>query len=185
MIGHVELRCLVDGKKNLPCQLEGTHTLKLDGLLLLFMRKPFSTDTSFTVTAIFVCLAIVATIGIVYFTVVTNVTTSSIYSDAIPISASLARGAEHFVNTDFISRSFHSSLAWISSNIPRKSWYNILKYVTAASFPVLYLTLPYLTWSILTLFDAEKIQPLLQRHYTTVIFFAGIFLSFIFGLHFI
>ena len=59
----------------------------------MFMRKPFSTDTSFTVTASFVCLAIIATISIVYFTVVMNVTTSSIYSDAIPINASLARAA--------------------------------------------------------------------------------------------
>jgi len=29
VIGHVELRCLVDEKENLPCQLEVTHTLKL------------------------------------------------------------------------------------------------------------------------------------------------------------
>lgn len=114
--------------KKLPCQLEGTHTLKADGLLLLFMRKQVSTDTSFTVTSSFVCWAIIATISIVNLTMLMNVSTSSISIEAIPISASLARAAQNtFVNTDFISRSFYSIFSRISSNIPQNSRYNTLK----------------------------------------------------------
>jgi hypothetical protein len=64
--------------------------LKVDVLLLLLMRKHISTETSFTVTSSFIFLAITATISIANFSKFLNVITSAIYSDTIPIRASLA-----------------------------------------------------------------------------------------------